>query len=1178
MMNQAKCTTCGAGLTIRKGDKTCVCEYCQSTNIVENALALGKVEVDVTEDIKKLRANLTTFVQQNSIDEILRVSQKLLDWIPQDFVALYFFGYAKQQQNQPRFFYDLLNEPGVFVEEELQQVVNHILRYSELRDKARIVSFLDVHAPNYLSQYLQVHKERENQEDNYANIPRDVFVCFSSFDLDVAEAVVKELEADGNTCWISTRNLRPEDAENYWKNIENAIQNSKLFIVISSADSMRSKDVHKEIEFAQIYKSRMIVFKIDGDAHNTLFKHVFDGNKWIQGKKIAKQSYKAILQRVYEEKSLVQAPTEETSFTQVFRTSKNKLVLGSLFSVLVIAVAAFFMLVNREIDVSLNGATTLIVPAGESYFEFGAQATNSRNESFPVEIIGSVDVMTPGTYFILYRATDRNGNVFETERSVQVVDTLAPEVSLIGASTKELLVGDLFNDPGSSALDNVDGVVDVIVRGQVDTTNPGTYQIEYSAVDNAGNRSTILTRTVLVRIPTIEDLVIRSFTVITMDMNPTVAIFLDSTDRVIGVRALNEDANDIVKDYSYVNQNVEQVLEAIISRSKDYLNNDEVILIGVQSTSESKQSIIADRLERRITQLNVSLPQNIQPIIRRLDLNPSVLRAVLRQEVPTQARQDYVRELIEVGRVPENANQIINRPIREIEAQRVASRVDEILNDKIPPQIRLQGIPNQNISLNGTYVEFGATVTDNLENDLEVTITGTVDTSRPGVYELVYTARDSAGNEATPVTRRVTVGSVSSGGAPSTGGSTGGDFVVPTTPTTPTTPTKPTTPTTPTTPTPNEPTPPLTDPDSDDTVPLDPTTPVTPLMPEIMLIGESELNHLIGTPYVSMGAMGTDSIDGKLDPVQTGNVDIQKEGTYEITYFVVNSRGNRAEVKRTIHVVKPVRIELFDELFHPNDTARTVDGRVRRREVNEFQSPPHITNSQELMGIYITVEALGSSVFNTYRGYVSLFINGERFYFEEIACATSCLLLDSYDITSKISNIDKFEIGIRFHSQYSRGANVKVEYEYFNKDVRKNVRTTFESPNEIRENLFDFLKTYSVENDFTSSEWVTHVTDFSFRASQFENKSFYAFYFDNPDSRSSKAISTAFPLNYSLGDTQRLTFRISILNENTLIASESSYFQNGVALSRRFVFSGLLEERYYIFFEFDSSINSFKFT
>jgi len=485
--------------------------------------------------------------------------------------------------------------------------------------------------------------------------------------------------------------------------------------------------------------------------------------------------------------------------------------------------------------------------------------------------------------------------VFETERSVQVVDTLAPEVSLIGEATKELLIGDLFNDPGASALDNVDGVVDVDVRGQVDTTNPGTYQIEYSASDNAGNRSAVLTRTVVVRIPTIEDLVSRSFTVITMDMNPTVAIFLDSTDRVIGVRALNEDANAIVEDYSYVNQNVEQVLEAIISRSQDYLNNNEVILIGVQSTSESKQSIIADRLERRITQLNVSLPQTIKPVIRTLDLNPSELRPVLRQEVPTQARQDYVQELIEVGRVPENANQIINRPIREIEAQRVESRVDEILNDLIPPQIRLQGNPNQNISLNGTYIEFGATVTDNLENDLEVTITGTVDTSRPGVYELVYTAKDSAGNEATPVTRRVTVGSVSSGGAPSTGGSSGGGSSVPTTPTTPT-PTNPTTPTTPTT-------------------PANPSTPNDDVI--INLNGAAEIILNVGNSFIDPGATAEDSNGKSYEINVSGLVNVLAPGkTYYLIYQAINDNGDVVSEKiRSVVVVgfaitNPLNVEL----------------------------------------------------------------------------------------------------------------------------------------------------------------------------------------------------------------------------------------------------------------------------
>ena len=300
-MNQAKCTTCGAGLTIKQGDKTCVCDYCQTTNIVENALALGKVEVDVTEDIKKLRANLTTFVQQNSIDEILRVSQKLLDWIPQDFVALYFFGYAKQQQNQPRFLYDFYKEPPVHTQTELEVVVEHIIHKSELRDKRRIIHWFESFGNDLVQRYLTIHKEREDQENNYANVPRDVFICFSSYNVEIAEKLVEELKADGNTCWISTRNLRPNDAENYWKNIENAIQKSSIVLVISSADSMLSKDVHQEIDYAIQYNKRIIEFKIDDAPHNTLFKHVFDGNKWIKGNSNYDQSYSLVLQRIYEE-------------------------------------------------------------------------------------------------------------------------------------------------------------------------------------------------------------------------------------------------------------------------------------------------------------------------------------------------------------------------------------------------------------------------------------------------------------------------------------------------------------------------------------------------------------------------------------------------------------------------------------------------------------------------------------------------------------------------------------------------------------------------------------------------------------------------------------------------------------------------------------------------------------
>jgi hypothetical protein len=900
-MNQAKCTTCGAGLTIKRGDKTCVCEYCQSTNIVENALALGKVEVDVTEDIKRLRENLTIFVQQNSIDEILRVSQKLLDWIPQDFVALYFFGYAKQQQNQPRFLYDFYKEAPLHTEEDLKIVAHHLMRYSELRDKVRVITFFEVHAPKLVKQYEQIHKEREDQEDHYANIPRDIFVCFSSFDVEIAHSVVEELEADGNTCWISTRNLRPEDAENYWNNIENAIRNTSLFVVISSANSMRSKDVHQEIEFAQKHQSRMIEFKIDDAPHNTLFKHVFDGNKWVKGSKESNQSYKNLLQRVFEEKALP-SPTPTKQMSAIVASSKpiNKGLLGGIAGVIVLAIGLFLFMNSGGVDVTLNGSSSLVLSVGETYQELGAVAQNSRNEAFPVDIIGTVNVSRPGNYSVIYRATDSSGRVVEAERLIQVVDTTAPQITLSGDASKTLILGEFYEDPGASAVDNVDGVVTVSVQGAVNTAVPGTYRIEYSAKDNAGNQSTLITRTILVRIPTMDDLLSRAFTVITMDINPTIVIFLDSSDRVLGVESLNDDAEDVLRDYSYLNQNVDQVIDAVISRSQEYLK-DEVILIGVQSTSESKQDLISTRVETQIERSSVTYQTPITPIIRTLTLNANELRPVLRQEQPTPARQEYVNELVQVGKLTENANVIVNRTIREITTQRETANVDNILNDKIPPVIRLQGNPNQNISLNGTYIEYGATVTDNYETNLQASVTGSVDTSTAGVYILTYTARDTAGNEAIPVTRTINVGSASAttppaGGGSSSGGSSSGGSTGTTPPVTPPVVTPPVV-----TP-PSVTTPPVTPPSSAVGTPSDSVPPV------ITLNGASSITLEVGSTYNELGATLTDNVDSGLSVNITGVVNTGVIGTYTITYTASDRAGNAATPRtRTIQVVDTTR-------------------------------------------------------------------------------------------------------------------------------------------------------------------------------------------------------------------------------------------------------------------------------
>jgi len=80
-----------------------------------------------------------------------------------------------------------------------------------------------------------------------------------------------------------------------------------------------------------------------------------------------------------------------------------------------------------------------------------------------------------------------------------VIDLEAPTISLTGSATLELTVGDTFTDPGATATDDTDGDLtdSITVSGTVDTSATGTYTLEYSVEDAAGNSSST-SRTVVV--------------------------------------------------------------------------------------------------------------------------------------------------------------------------------------------------------------------------------------------------------------------------------------------------------------------------------------------------------------------------------------------------------------------------------------------------------------------------------------------------------------------------------------------------------------------------------------------------------------------------------------------------------------------------------------------------------
>ena len=77
--------------------------------------------------------------------------------------------------------------------------------------------------------------------------------------------------------------------------------------------------------------------------------------------------------------------------------------------------------------------------------------------------------------------------------------------------------------------------------------------------------------------------------------------------------------------------------------------------------------------------------------------------------------------------------------------------------DTEKPLIVVIGDRTISVEVGSAYADQGATCTDETDGALDVTATGTVDTTTVGTYTITYTCTDSSQNEATQITRTVTV-------------------------------------------------------------------------------------------------------------------------------------------------------------------------------------------------------------------------------------------------------------------------------------------------------------------------------------------------------------------------------------------------------------------------------------
>ena len=140
--------------------------------------------------------------------------------------------------------------------------------------------------------------------------------------------------------------------------------------------------------------------------------------------------------------------------------------------------------------ITLFGDANMTHEQGTTYSDPGATATDDVDGNVDVVVSGAVDTAIAATYTLTYSASDSSGNSSTATRTVNVVDTTAPVITLLGDAIVRIEEGTVFSDPGATATDSVDGSLEVSLSGMVGST-VGDYVLTYTATDSAGNTASI---------------------------------------------------------------------------------------------------------------------------------------------------------------------------------------------------------------------------------------------------------------------------------------------------------------------------------------------------------------------------------------------------------------------------------------------------------------------------------------------------------------------------------------------------------------------------------------------------------------------------------------------------------------------------------------------------------------
>ena len=393
--------------------------------------------------------------------------------------------------------------------------------------------------------------------------------------------------------------------------------------------------------------------------------------------------------------------------------------------------------------IQLIGRANITVEAGVSYVDAGATAVDQLDGDVSelVSVDNPVDVMVPGKYSISYNAIDRDGNVSEPSyRTVTVLDTMPPLLSLKGELTMVIEVGAAFVEPGYEAVDSLEGDLgsSVVVEQGIDVEKAGQYIVFYKVSDSAGNAATEASRIVIVG--DTGSPIIR--------LTGASTVVMDGGVEYIDAGATAEDS-------------VDGDLTALIAVS----NPVDVNVAGSYHVSYDVKDTQGNSALQVIR--TVIIEDNVSPVIVLLGDGEMEVQAGYEFVDPGVKATDNLDGDLATRLIAEstvNAKVPGEYSIKYLVEDSVGNKAEAKVRtvsvvDTEGPVVVLKGELTVQLEAGGSYDEPGASASDLIDGDLStaVKISGEVDTGKIGTYEVNYQASDSRGNSSQTVVRTVTV-------------------------------------------------------------------------------------------------------------------------------------------------------------------------------------------------------------------------------------------------------------------------------------------------------------------------------------------------------------------------------------------------------------------------------------